>query len=80
MGLRFPPDTEEKQKNVGAFFSNPDNAPQAIAAALPELVKTFQAANPSIKSWGLIGVSSQMTVHFLTCSLTEDSELVLLGR
>ncbi|KAK3299636.1 Alpha/Beta hydrolase protein [Chaetomium fimeti] len=51
----FPPDTEEKQKNVGAFFSNPDNAPQAIAAALPEYVKALELANPSIKSWGLIG-------------------------
>ncbi len=54
---RFPPDTEEKQKNVGGFFSNQAHSPQAIAAALPDYVKALQAANPSIRSWGIIGVS-----------------------
>ncbi|KAF2274189.1 dienelactone hydrolase [Westerdykella ornata] len=49
----FPPDTEEKQKQLGAWFAN--NDPHGVAAALPEYVKALQAANPSIKSWGILG-------------------------
>ncbi|KAI1382978.1 Alpha/Beta hydrolase protein [Hypoxylon trugodes] len=51
----FPPDTEEKQKGVGEFFGNPENLPPTVAAKLPEYVKALQAANPSIKSWGILG-------------------------
>jgi len=49
----FPPDTEQKQKDLGAFFEK--NGPQGVAAALPDYVKALQAENPSIKSWGIIG-------------------------
>ncbi|KAI2472703.1 Alpha/Beta hydrolase protein [Annulohypoxylon bovei var. microspora] len=51
----FPPDTEEKQKNVGGFFSDPEHAPHTVAAKLPEYFKAVQASNPSIKSWGILG-------------------------
>ncbi|KAI1415497.1 hypothetical protein F5Y13DRAFT_156162 [Hypoxylon sp. FL1857] len=51
----FPPDTEEKQKNLGGFFSDPEHAPHTVAAKLPEYVKAVQASNPSIKSWGILG-------------------------
>jgi len=51
----FPPDTEEKQKNLGGWFGNSAHAPQTVAAALPEYVKALAAANPSIKSWGIMG-------------------------
>ncbi|KAI1205252.1 Alpha/Beta hydrolase protein [Annulohypoxylon truncatum] len=51
----FPPDTEEKQKSVGGFFSDPEHAPQTVAAKLPEYFKAVQASNPSIKSWGILG-------------------------
>ncbi|KAM5466594.1 putative carboxymethylenebutenolidase [Microsporum audouinii] len=49
----YPPDTEQKQKDLGAWFGN--NAPHGVADALPEYVEAPKAANPSIKSWALIG-------------------------
>ncbi|KAI1090942.1 hypothetical protein F5B19DRAFT_503467 [Rostrohypoxylon terebratum] len=54
-GKKFPPDTEEKQKNVGGFFSDPEHVPHTVAAQLPEYFKAVQASNPSIKSWGILG-------------------------
>ncbi|KAI1456329.1 Alpha/Beta hydrolase protein [Annulohypoxylon moriforme] len=51
----FPPDTEEKQQNVGGFFSDPEHAPHTVAAKLPEFFRAVQASNPSIKSWGILG-------------------------
>jgi hypothetical protein len=55
---RFPPDTKEKQKKVGEFFSNSANAPQTVAAALPGYLKSLEAANPTIRSWAILGVRS----------------------
>lgn len=52
---RYPPDTEQKQKDLGAWFGN--NAPHGVADALPGYVEALKAANPSIQSWALIGVS-----------------------
>lgn len=52
---RFPPDTEEKQKRLGAWFG--DHGPQEVAEKLPEYVKALSAANPSINSWAILGVS-----------------------
>ncbi|KAK4162457.1 Alpha/Beta hydrolase protein [Cladorrhinum sp. PSN259] len=49
----YPPNTEEKQKNLGAFFGK--NPPPGVAAKLPEFVKALSAKNPSIKSWGILG-------------------------
>ncbi|EAW13488.1 dienelactone hydrolase family protein [Aspergillus clavatus NRRL 1] len=49
----YPPDTEEKQKNLRNWFGQ--HAPNSVADALPEYVRAVQAANPSIQSWGLIG-------------------------
>lgn len=40
---------------LGEWFGN--NDPHGVAAALPEFVKALQTGNPSIKSWGIIGVS-----------------------
>jgi hypothetical protein len=54
---RYPPTTDEKKKNLGAFFGK--NPPPGVAKRLPEFVKALGAKNPSIKSWGIIGVSSQ---------------------
>lgn len=53
----MPPDTEEKQKNLGGFFSDPEHAPQTIVSKLPQYVKSVLALNPSIESWALLGVS-----------------------
>ena len=52
---RYPPDTEEKQKNLGAWFGK--HGPQPTAAELPGYVKAVQEKNPSVKSWALLGVS-----------------------
>ncbi|EGD94076.1 dienelactone hydrolase [Trichophyton tonsurans CBS 112818] len=49
----YPPDTEQKQKDLGAWFGN--NAPHGVADALPGYVEALKAANPSIESWALIG-------------------------
>jgi hypothetical protein len=54
--IRYPPNTEEKQKDLGEWFGK--NMPQGPAAALPGYIAALKAANPSITSWGLIGVSS----------------------
>jgi hypothetical protein len=52
--IRYPPNTEEKQKNLGAFFGR--NPPPGVAEKLPAFVKALSAKNPSIKSWGIVGV------------------------
>lgn len=49
----YPPDTEEKQKQLGGFFGK--NPPQGAAAALPDYVKAASAKYPSVKSWALLG-------------------------
>ncbi|CAI7577815.1 unnamed protein product [Penicillium discolor] len=49
----YPPNTEEKQKDLGEWFGK--NMPQGTAAALPGYIAALKAANPSITSWGLIG-------------------------
>lgn len=53
----FPPDTEEKQQKLGAWFGQSENYPHTTAGAIPAYVKAVQKAKPSIKSWGIIGVS-----------------------
>jgi len=49
----YPPDNEEKKKNLGAFFGK--NPSQDVAGRLPEVVKSLGAMYPSIKSWGVLG-------------------------
>jgi hypothetical protein len=52
--LRYPPNTPEKQKNLGAFFGK--NPPPGVAGKLPDFVKALGAKHPEIKSWGVLGV------------------------
>ncbi|KAK3354743.1 Alpha/Beta hydrolase protein [Neurospora tetraspora] len=49
----YPPDNDEKKKNLGAFFGK--NPPQGVAEKLPAFVKTLSAKHANIKSWGIIG-------------------------
>ncbi|KAL8770430.1 MAG: hypothetical protein Q9209_003856 [Squamulea sp. 1 TL-2023] len=49
----YPPNTEEKQKKSSEWFGS--NDPHRVVAALPDYVKALRAANPSIKSWGILG-------------------------
>ncbi len=55
---RYPPNTPEKQKNLGAFFGK--NPPAGVAHKLPEFVKALEAKHHSIKSWGILGVSNSL--------------------
>ncbi|KAI0104354.1 Alpha/Beta hydrolase protein [Daldinia grandis] len=49
----FPPDTEEKQKNLGAFFQK--NSPPSVAAKVPDYVNAVSAKYPEIKNWAILG-------------------------
>ncbi|KAI0011360.1 hypothetical protein F4779DRAFT_573389 [Xylariaceae sp. FL0662B] len=49
----FPPDTEEKQKNLGAFFQK--HPPPSVAEKVPDYVKAVSDRHPEIKSWAIIG-------------------------
>lgn len=50
----FPPDTEEKKKNLSAFFQK--NSPPSVAAKVPDYVNAVSAKYPEIKSWAILGV------------------------
>ncbi|KAI1449200.1 hypothetical protein F5Y02DRAFT_253355 [Annulohypoxylon stygium] len=49
----FPPDTEEKQKSLGAFFQK--NSPLSVAAKVPDYVSAVSAKHPEIKTWAILG-------------------------
>ncbi|KAI0124730.1 dienelactone hydrolase [Xylariales sp. AK1849] len=49
----FPPDNEEKQKNLGGFFGK--NPPPGVAEAIPGYMKAVSAKYPEIKTWAIIG-------------------------
>lgn len=49
----YPPNTEEKQKNLGAWFAK--NPPNGVAEALPKYVAALSSKYPSVKSWGVLG-------------------------
>jgi len=51
----YPPDTEEKQKKVGAFFGGPAK-PDDTAKKVPELVKEIEKQCSGIKKWGSLGM------------------------
>src|SRR3954467_9296306 len=51
---RYPPDNEEKQKKLGAWFGA--NPPGSVAERLPGLAKALDAKYPKVKSWGVLGV------------------------
>lgn len=55
----YPPNTPENQKNLGAFFGR--NPPAGVAGQLPGLVKSLAAKNPSIRSWGIVGVRKPLS-------------------
>lgn len=52
----FPPDNEDKQQKVGAFFGK--NSPPSFVPKAISLVKAASAKYPNIKEWGVVGVSS----------------------
>lgn len=52
----FPPDNEEKQEKVGAFFGK--NSPPSFVPKAHAAVKAAQEKYPNIKEWGVVGVSA----------------------
>lgn len=51
----FPPDNEDKQKKVGAFFGK--NSPPSFVPKIAGILRDAQAKYPNIKEWGAVGVS-----------------------
>lgn len=49
----FPPDNEEKQEKVGAFFGK--NSPPSYVPKVHSAVKAAQEKYPNIKEWGVVG-------------------------
>ncbi|KAK2048680.1 dienelactone hydrolase [Colletotrichum somersetense] len=49
----FPPNTEEKQKNLGGFFQK--FPPPKISGLVPDYVKAVQSKFSSLESFGIIG-------------------------
>ncbi|KAK3298377.1 Alpha/Beta hydrolase protein [Chaetomium fimeti] len=49
----YPPNTPQKQKDLGAFFGK--NPPAGVAQSLPGYVDSLKAKHPEIKSWGVLG-------------------------
>jgi hypothetical protein len=57
----YPPDTDEKKKNLGAFFEK--HSPPSVAEKVPGYVQAVQEKHPEIKSWAILGVSSHLCVR-----------------
>ncbi|KAH8662314.1 Alpha/Beta hydrolase protein [Xylariales sp. PMI_506] len=49
----YPPDTPDKQKKLGDWFSN--NPPHGVAKAIPDYIKEVSKKHPEIKSWAIMG-------------------------
>jgi dienelactone hydrolase len=50
----FPPDTEEKKKNLGSFFEK--FPPPKVAGEVPGFVKAAKEQNPSVSKFGILGL------------------------
>ncbi|TID18683.1 hypothetical protein E2P81_ATG05664 [Venturia nashicola] len=50
----YPPDTPEKMEYINSFLSA-NAAPNAIIPQMNGIMKSIEAKNPSIKSWGIVG-------------------------
>ncbi|KAK0749442.1 Alpha/Beta hydrolase protein [Schizothecium vesticola] len=49
----YPPNTEQKQKDLGAWFGK--HPPAEVVDVLPEYVTALNARYPSVKSWAVLG-------------------------
>ena len=56
---RYPPNTDQKKKDLGAWFGK--HPPTGVAEALPKYVEALNAKYPSVKSWAVLGVSDPST-------------------
>ena len=57
---RYPPDTPEKQKKLGAFFGK--FPPPTTAGNVPAYVKAVKEKNPSLTKFGILGVSRESSL------------------
>lgn len=51
----FPPDTDDKKKQMSDFFAGPANPPETVKK-VPELVKTLEQKYSGIQKWGSLGM------------------------
>jgi len=66
----FPPDTEEKQKNLGGFFQK--FPPPGVAGKVPAYVKAVSEKYPDVKEWAIIGYCWGGKVAALVTSSPEN--------
>lgn len=64
----FPPDNEEKQKKVGAFFAK--NSPPSFVPKIAGILEAAQAKYPNIKEWAAVGVGPFSFLREIILGLT----------
>jgi hypothetical protein len=55
-GYSYPPDNEDKQKQLGAFFGK--YPPPKVAAQIPDYVQAIKDKDSSLSKFGILGVSA----------------------
>lgn len=50
----FPPDNDDKKKQLGDFFGK--NSPPSFVPKIAGILKDAQSKYPNIKEWGVVGV------------------------
>ncbi len=74
----YPPDTEEKQQRLGAFFGGPAN-PQETAKKVPKLVKEIDEKCSGIQKWASLGMCWGGKVYdFFWVYMLEDGGLIVV--
>ncbi|ETS77822.1 hypothetical protein PFICI_09884 [Pestalotiopsis fici W106-1] len=66
----FPPDTDDKKKQLGAFFEK--FPPPSVAKQVPEYIKAVQSKHPEIKDWAIMGFCWGGKVVSLTVSSPDN--------
>ncbi|KAL8737592.1 MAG: hypothetical protein Q9181_001534 [Wetmoreana brouardii] len=73
----FPPDTDEKKKQLGDFFAGPAKPP-TIAEKVPDLVRKLQERYKGIQKWGSLGMCFGGKVGCLHHIIRGESSLMTL--
>jgi hypothetical protein len=73
----FPPDNEEKQNQLNAFFGT--NPPPKVAGEVPPVVDAIKQQNSSISKFGILGVRPRFlgSTRYLA---TDTNYTDVLGR
>jgi hypothetical protein len=71
-GPSYPPDTEEKQKKLGAFFQGTGAPPKAVQK-IPAIVEEIKKHNSNLKSFGIVGVRPFTSPPTISHPLTTSS-------